>query len=146
MRCWSSSQTSMRRRNRSQIAAAGRFIKEDDLVAPNRTVFGNRTALDDAVIGVFLQARDEKHALGIERGEPIVIGVATIENHDGSRLETQAARHAAFVHAAFGDERETGEQSLMIEQQMQLHGSFRAPVLRPVENRSTEFDERGVQT
>ena len=28
---------------------------------------------------------------------------------------------------------------------MQLDGSFRAPVLCPVENRSTEFDERGVQ-
>ena len=79
-------------------------------------------------------------------GEPIVIGVAAIENHDGSRLKTQAARHAAFMHAAFGDERETGQQSLMIEQQMQLHGSFGAPVLRPVEDRSTEFDERGVQT
>jgi diaminopimelate epimerase len=40
---------------------------------------------------------------------------AAIENHDGSRLETQAARHAAFTHAAFGDERKTGEQSLMIK-------------------------------
>ena len=33
----------------------------------------------------------------------------------------------------------------MIEQQMQLHRSFRAPVQRPVEDRSTEFDQRGVQ-
>jgi hypothetical protein len=48
------------------VPSAGRFIKEDDLVAPNRTVFGNRTALDDAVIGIVLQARDEKHAIGIE--------------------------------------------------------------------------------
>ena len=76
-------------------------------------------------------ARDEKHAIGIEGGEPIAIGAATIENHDGSRLETQAARHAAFMHAAFGDERKTGEQSLMIKRQMQLHVSFRAPVLCP---------------
>ena len=49
------------------------------------------------------------------------------------------------MHAAFGDERETGQQSLMIEQQMQLHRSLRAPVLRPVEDRSAEFDQRGVQ-
>src|ERR1700722_17742366 len=34
----------------------------------------------------------------------------------------------------------------MIKQQMQLHGSFRASVLCPVENRSTEFDERGVHS
>ena len=127
------------------MAAAGRLIEEDDLVAPHRTAFGNRAALHDAVIGVVLQARDEEHALGVERGEPIVIGVAAIENHDGSGLKTQAARHAALVHAAFGDERETGKQSLMIEQQMQLHRSFGAPVLRPVEDRSAEFDQRGVQ-
>jgi len=31
-----------------------------------RTVFGNGTALDDAVIGVVLHAREEKHAIGIE--------------------------------------------------------------------------------
>ena len=109
-------------------------------------MLGNRTALDDSVSGVVLQARDEKHALGIEGGEPIVIGVATIENHDGSRLETQAARHAVFVHAAFGDERKTGEQSLMIQQQMQFHRSFGALVLGPVENGSAELDERGVQS
>ena len=109
-------------------------------------MFGNRAALQHAVVGVVLHARDEKHALGIERGEPIVIGVATIENHDGPRLETQAARHTDFVHAPFGDEGETGKQPLMIEQQMQLRGSFRSAVLRPIENRSTEFDERGVQS
>ena len=101
------------------MAAAGRLIEEDDLVAPHRTPCGNRTALQHSVIGVFFQARDEEHALGIERGEPIVIGVATIKNHDGSGLKTQAARHAALVHAAFGDERETGQQSLMIEQQIE---------------------------
>ena len=38
------------------------------------------------------------------------------------------------------------KQPLMIEQQMQLHSAFGAPVLRPVEDRSAEFDERGVQT
>ena len=136
----------MRRRNRSQLAAAGRFIEEDDLVAPHRTALGNGTALHHAVVGVVLHAGDEEHAVGIERGEPVVVGVAAIEDYDGSGLETQAAGHAAFMHAAFGDERETGQQSLMIEQQMQLHRSFGAPVLRPVENRSAEFDERGVQT
>ncbi len=39
------------------VPTAGRFIKEDDLVAPNRIVFGNGTAVGDAVIGVVLQGR-----------------------------------------------------------------------------------------
>ena len=29
---------------------------------------------------------------------------------------------------------------------MQFHGSFRAPILCPVENRSAEFDECGVES
>jgi hypothetical protein len=29
-------------------------------------MFGDWTALDDAVIGIVLHARDEKHAIGIE--------------------------------------------------------------------------------
>ena len=33
----------------------------------------------------------------------------------------------------------------MIEQQMQLHGPFSALVLRPVEDRGAQFDQRGVQ-
>ena len=66
MRCWVSSQTSMRRRNRSRSPLRASFIKEDDLVAPDGTVLGHGTALDDAVIGVVLHAGDEEDAVGIE--------------------------------------------------------------------------------
>jgi hypothetical protein len=51
---------------------------------------------------------------------------------------SQSSRMAAKIFAR--------EQPLMIEQQMQLHGSFGAPELCPVENRSAELDERGVQS
>jgi len=49
------------------------------------------------------------------------------------------------MHAAFGDQGKTGQQPLMIEQQMQLHGALGAPVLRPVEDAGAEFDQGGVQ-
>ena len=38
-----------------------------------------------------------------------------------------------------------GQQSLMIEQQMQLDGAFGAPVLRPIEDAGAEFDQGGIQ-
>src|ERR1022692_1865316 len=60
----------------------------------------------------------------------------------GSKRSVRATR---LMHAAFGDEGETGQQPLMIEQQMQLHGALGAPVLRPVEDAGAEFDQGGVQ-
>ena len=64
------------------VPSAGRFKKEDDLVAPNRTVFGNWTAFDDAVIGVVFHARNEEDAVGIEGGEPSGLGIS----NDGLRF------------------------------------------------------------
>jgi len=49
------------------------------------------------------------------------------------------------VHTAFGHDGEAGQQALVIEQQMQLHRSFRAPILGPVEDTGAEFDQRGIQ-
>ena len=34
---------------------------------------------------------------------------------------------------------------VMIKQQMQFHRALGAPVLRPVKDRGTEFDQRGIQ-
>jgi len=127
------------------LAAAGQFVKKDDFVALDGTALGDGTALQDAVIGVVLHAGDEVNAVGIERGEPGVVGIAAIQDHDGAGLEAQRAGDAALVHAALGHQRETGEQPLMIEQQMQLDGAFGAPVLRPVEHAGAEFDQGGIQ-
>ncbi len=74
-----------------------------------------------------------------------MVGIATVEDHDGAGIEAQRASDAALMHAAFGDEGKTGQQPLMIEQQIQLHGALGAPVLRPVEDAGAEFDQGGVQ-
>jgi hypothetical protein len=124
---------------------AGQLVEEDDFVALDRTMFGNGTALQDAVVGVVLHAGDEEDALLVEGSKPVVVVVAAIEDHDGSRLEAQGGGNAAFVHAALGENGVAGQQALMVEQQMQLHGSLGALVLRTVENRGAQFDHGGVQ-
>ena len=85
-----------------QIAfrAAGQLVEEDDLVALDGTALGDRTALQDAVIGIVLDASDKVHAIGIERGEPGVVVVAVIENHNGSGLEAQGSGDAATTSVA----------------------------------------------
>src|SRR5437667_1006581 len=129
----------MRRRNRSRSALRQLVKEEDDLVALDETALEDRTALQDAVIGIVLDASDKVHAIGIERGEPGVVVVAVIENHNGSGLEAQGSGDAALVHTAFGNDGIAGQQTLMVEQQMQFHRAFGAPVLRPVKDRGAEF-------
>ncbi len=68
-----------------------------------------------------------------------------IENHNGSGLEAQGSGDAALVHTAFGNDGIAGQQTLMVEQQIQFHRAFGAPVLRPVKDRGAEFDQRGVE-
>jgi len=126
--------------------AAGQLVQKNDLIALHGAALGHGTALHDVVIGVVLHASDKVDAVGIERGEPGVVGEAAIQDHDGAGLEAQRAGDAALVHAALGHQGEAGEQSLMIEQQMQFHRAFGAPVVRPVEDAGAEFDEGGVQT
>jgi hypothetical protein len=45
----------------------------------------------------------------------------------------------------FGDHREAGEMPLVIQQQVQLDRSFGASILRPVKDRHTQGDHRGIQ-
>ena len=130
-----------------QIATtlAGQLVEKDDLVALDGAALGNGAALHDAVIGIVFQASDEVDAVGIEGGEPGVVGEAAIKDHDGAGLEAKRASDAALVHTAFGHDGEAGQQALMVEQQMQLHGAFRAPVVGPVEDAGAEFDQGCVQ-
>jgi len=82
------------------LAAAGQLVQEDDLVALDGAALRDWTALQHAVIGVVLHAGDEEDAVGVECGEPGVVGEAAIEDHNGSGFETQRSGDAAFVHAA----------------------------------------------
>ena len=124
---------------------AGQLVEEDDLVALDGAALRDWAALQHAVIGVVLHAGDEEDSLRVECGEPVVVVVAAIKDHDGSRLEAQRAGDAALMHAAFAEDGIAGQQALMIEQKMQLDRALAAPVLRPVEDRGAELDQRGIE-
>jgi len=74
---------------------AGQLVEEDDLVALDGSALGNGAAFQHAVIGAVLHAGDEEDALPVEGGEPVVVVVAAVEDHDGSRLEAQCGGDAA---------------------------------------------------
>ena len=91
------------------------------------------------------QAGDEEDPLTRQPFEPGVVHVAPVEDQDRPRLKVHAPRHLDLVRLAGGDDHKLWQVALMIEQQMELHRPLGALVARPVEQRSTEVDHRGVQ-
>jgi hypothetical protein len=72
---------------REQVALlAGQLVEEGDQVALDGSALGDRAVFQHAVIGVVLYAGDEEDALPVEGGEPVVVVVAAVEDHDGSWL------------------------------------------------------------
>jgi hypothetical protein len=66
--------------------------------------------------------------------EPVVIGVAAVEDQDGAGRELPLASDGDFVLFAVGDDPVAGQQAVVIEHQMQLDGSLGAAKLRPIED------------
>jgi hypothetical protein len=70
--------------------------------------------------------------------------LSIVHRHDGAPLETQGPPHRHIVALAVGDDRETGQVAFVVQHQMQLHRSFGAFVLRPVENLCAEVNAGGI--
>lgn len=92
-------------------------------------------------ISVLLHPGDKEDPPGTARGKPVEVVVAAVEDHDAFRLVAQGGADAAFVRVVLSDDGVAGQRSFMIEQQMQLHCSHRAPMLRPVEECGAQRDQ-----
>jgi len=117
------------------VILRGLLRHADDLVANHALTPGQLQILHFDDVRVGLQASDEGNSLLGQPLEPVVVGVASIENQDGAGRELPLARHGDFVLLAVGDDPEAGQQAVVIEHQMQLDGAFCAAELRPVEDR-----------
>ena len=84
----------MRAQEQMAFGFAGQLVKKDDFVALDGAALRDRAALQDTVIGVVLHAGDEIDAVGIERGEPGVVGEAAIKRPmvPGSKRSVRATR------------------------------------------------------
>jgi hypothetical protein len=73
-------------------ALTGQLVEKDDLVALDGAALRDRTAFHDAVVGVVLHAGDEEDAVGIEGGNPVVIGEAAIKDQANLSLTSKETK------------------------------------------------------
>ena len=141
-----SGSSTLTRRSWCGPAAAAAPPQFDDLVPQDGAALGNPPPLDRPVHGVVLQAGDEEHPRGRQPPEPRVVHVAPIHDHNGPGVKAQGAGHAHVMPLALGDDDYAGEIAVVAQQAMQLDRPLGAPEVRPVEQRRTQIDDRGIQT
>lgn len=71
-----------------------------------------------------------------------IVQIAAIHRDDGAWRKRQPLRHADIVDIAFGDERPTGQTTLVIQLEMELDGSLDPYEPSPIEHRGTQLDDR----
>ena len=88
--------------------------ERDDLIGAERPSGGEGAGLDNHIIGVFFHAGHKPDALLSQGFEPVVVGIATIDDDDGAGMEAQLAGHVNLVGFALGKDREAGQVTVMV--------------------------------
>src|ERR1700689_4038705 len=87
----------------------------------------------------------EVHPLLGQAGEPLVVGIPTIEHHNRARFQGQLARYLNLRLDGGLDHCVLGQIAVVIQQQMQLHSTFGAAKFGPVIHACTEVNHTAIQ-
>ncbi|MDZ7639376.1 MAG: hypothetical protein U5J83_14170 [Bryobacterales bacterium] len=122
------------------------MLRKDDGFVGGHVVALGGLRFQHFIGGLFLQPGDEVYVLPVEFGKPRVVAIAAVENQHAAGGQIQLAGHCNIGFVALGDNGVVRQQALMIEQQMQLHGSLGLAIFGPVEDLGAEIDDGAVQT
>jgi len=119
----------------------------DDLVLLDRTVFHlrDRPVLHHPIHGVIFQAGNKIHSLIRPASKELVVVVAAVIHDDRSRLQFKGSGDCHIVHLAGGDDAKARQVAVVIEQQVQLDGTFGGAKLGPIVHLQTQVDHGGIQ-
>src|ERR1700752_4943332 len=107
-----------------------RASEANDLVADD-AVAGARIERLDVLIGrVGPTPGDEVNAVTTKTYEPRELAVTAIDHDDGALRQRQLPGNRRLPHAAVGDDRERGDEAVVIEPHVQLHGPLAERILR----------------
>ncbi len=117
----------------------------NSLVAQDVPSLGNRSFFDDPIMRVAAQAGDKEDALLGQAFKPGIVYIGAIENENGSGLKAQAARHLDFLYLARCGHYQLRQVALMVEDQMELGGTFGALVGGPIVQRGAKVDHSAAE-
>lgn len=129
------------------LVVGSRLLGEHDhLICANIRVRRSGPILQRHPRGVLLEPGDEMDAAGRQMCEPVVLGVAPVEDEYRAGRKLKLAGDLDVGNLAFGDDGELRQLSVVVEEEMDFDGTFGGAVLGPVEDLGTEVDDGAVQT
>ena len=95
------------------------------IVAAQASGAGRQRALfENLAVGPALPSCDKENAPFAQLGEPLVIVVTAVEDHDRAAVERHLAGRRQVGRLGAGDDAETGQIAVVVEYQMQFDGAF----------------------
>ena len=116
-----------------------------NLVAQHTLGGAGRGCFQDFETHRFFQAGDEQHSIMMQLGQPVERNVAAVNEQQRARRNAELACHGDIGCLAFADHGVGRHVACVIEQQMQLYGSFCALILCPGKAAGAEGDQRGIE-
>ncbi|MBP1608506.1 MAG: hypothetical protein H6Q04_741 [Acidobacteria bacterium] len=87
----------------------------------------------------------ERFELNRSPDEPFVIDVAPVHDHDRTTLESQSASNLDVTGLSIGDYGKRGQVAVMVQEQVELDGTFGPSKLSPVEQRKRQVNDAGIK-
>ena len=129
-----------RNRTRTSLGAGD----ENGLVTGQAAALADVTPLDDPVSRVALLPDDEENSLVIQGIKPGEVGIRAIHDDDTVSWQCQGTANGDIVGLAIGDGDEAGQQTLMIEPDVEFDSPFGAAEFGPGKHRQAQVDGRRV--
>ena len=104
----------------------------------------DRTALQQFVNGVLLQAGYEENSFFMEQSEPGVTDVALVEDHDGAFGQLHSLGHTAFMSAGIGNGDKSRNTAIMVKDGVHFDAALPLAKRCPGKKRQAQLDGGGI--
>ena len=123
-----------------------RTVEHDDLVFEDGSVLWNRLLFHYGVIGIVLLPRHEKDPFFVPPGKEGIIRIAPVAGNYRSFRKGEILCNGDLMDAPLRDMGKDGEIAVMVEEEVELDRPLGLTERCPIEQRSAEVDDRGIQT
>ena len=117
----------------------------DELVASEPRCFVDGKGFEAVKDQIVLGPDDEGGGCLMDAKEAFEIGITTVHDVDGARLDDQFVEDVDVMHLAICDNDDGGNGAAQVEERVQLDRGLRPAEVRPGKDRETEVDDAGIE-